>query len=120
MENKKRLIWILVAGIILIESVYFILQTITLSSDLSIAESTITTFNQNQKVLNFTSLFINKVLESNKEIDFDTRLMLENAVRDLRDPEILAQWQKFVGSKTEATAQVEVKNLLGLLVEKIK
>jgi hypothetical protein len=45
---------------------------------------------------------------------------LETAVRDLKDEEILNQWQKFVDSKTETEAQKEVKNLLELLINKIK
>lgn len=54
------------------------------------------------------------------EIDFDTRLKLETAVGNLNDEEILNQWQKFVDSKIEAEAQEEVKNLLEMLVNKVK
>jgi len=74
----------------------------------------------NEKVLDFTKLFIKEVLKAEKEIDLETRLKLETAVRDLGDEEILNQWQKFVNSKTEAEAQIEVKNLLELLIDKIK
>lgn len=49
----------------------------------------------------------------------ETRLRLENAVRDLNNEQILAQWQKFTTSKTETEAQTQVKNLLELLVNKI-
>jgi hypothetical protein len=74
----------------------------------------------NEKVLEFTNLFIEKVLKAQTEVGFETRLKLENAVRNLNDEEILAQWQKFTESKTEAGAQEEVKNLLQMLVSKIK
>jgi hypothetical protein len=47
-------------------------------------------------------------------------LKLEYAVRDLADGEILKQWNEFVNSKTESEAQEQVKNLLELLVNKIK
>ena len=73
----------------------------------------------NAKVISFAKLFIEKVLKAQGEVSFEERLKLENAVRDLNDPEILAQWEKFTGSKTEADAQQEVKNLLSLLVNKI-
>jgi hypothetical protein len=53
-------------------------------------------------------------------VDFDTRLSLENGVRDLKDPEIMAEWQNFTGSKTEADAQNSVKKLLEMLVDKIQ
>jgi hypothetical protein len=71
----------------------------------------------NEKVLDFTKLFIEKVLKAETEVDFETRLKLENAVRNLGDEEILTQWQKFTESKTEAEAQEEVKNLLEMLLE---
>jgi hypothetical protein len=74
----------------------------------------------NEKVLNFTKFFIDKVLKAEGEVDFDTRLKLETAVRDLNDKEILDQWQKFVNSQTELQVQQEVKNLLSLLMDKIK
>ena len=73
----------------------------------------------NGEVLNFTRLFIAEVLKSEEEIDFETRLKLENSVRNLDDEEILNQWNKFTESETEIEAQEEVKNLLGMLVGKI-
>ena len=74
----------------------------------------------NEKVLNFLSLFIEKVLKAEKEVDFETRLKLENDVREIGDKEILDQWNKFVNSQTETEAQQNVKDLLELLVNKIK
>jgi len=53
-------------------------------------------------------------------LDFETRLSLENSVRDLNDPEIMAEWQNFTNSKTEADAQTSVKTLLGILISKIQ
>jgi hypothetical protein len=75
--------------------------------------------NFNVKVVNFASLFVNRVLQADREVDFETRLMLENAVRELKDAEILEQWRRFVESGSEAEAQGEVKKLLALLIAKI-
>jgi hypothetical protein len=72
----------------------------------------------NKQVAEFNQLFVEKVLKAQGEIDFDTRLQLENAARAVGDKDILAQWQKFTDSKTEAEAQAEVKNLLSLLANK--
>lgn len=72
----------------------------------------------NQRTLEFLSLFIKKVLKAEKEVDFDTRLMLENKVRELNDKEILEAWNKFVNSKSEDEAQKNVKDLLDILVDK--
>lgn len=74
----------------------------------------------NEKILTFTKLFIEKVLKAQGEIDFETRLKLESAVRELEDEKILASWQKFTNSATEKQAQDSVKELLSLLVDKIQ
>lgn len=71
-----------------------------------------------QKVLDFRNLFTEKVLLSNKEIDFDTRLSLESAVRALNDSEIFSQWQKFTNSQTKEEATARAKDLLKLLIKK--
>ena len=71
------------------------------------------------KLVAFDKMFIEKVLQSNTEVSFDDRLKLENAVRDLNDPQILAQWEKFSNSANEADAQTQTKNLLDLIVNKI-
>jgi len=116
---NKRLTIIIVIGILLIGNVYFATQTILKSRQLAVVDSQIVTVGTNQKILDFSRMFIDDVLNSTTEVDFDTRLKLENAVRDIKDPEILAQWNKFVSSSNEAQAQTEVKNLLTLLMKKI-
>lgn len=98
---------------------YFALQAILTSRELADARSQIATDNSDKKILGFSRMFIDDVLNSGKEVDFDTRLKLENAVRDIKDSDILAQWNKFVNSTSEAQAQIEVKNLLALLMEKM-
>ncbi|MCX6724168.1 MAG: hypothetical protein NT155_03310 [Candidatus Staskawiczbacteria bacterium] len=118
MITKKTIltavIGILVAGNILLGVEFFISQ-----QELKIAEKSVSAQQNSAKVLQFTNLFIEKVLKAQAEISFEDRLKLENSVRDLKDPEILAQWQKFTASQTQQDAQQEVKNLLELLVKKI-
>ena len=74
----------------------------------------------NKKALDFLKMFVDKVLKSEGEVNFEDRLMLENAVRQLDDAGIIAQWKKFTESQSEIQAQVEVRNLLELLVNAIK
>lgn len=74
----------------------------------------------NAGVVVFARDFVDTVLRAKAEVDFETRLRLENSVRDLKDKDVLAQWGKFVNSKSEFEAQEEVKNLLGLLMNKIE
>jgi len=74
----------------------------------------------NIKVVDFLQLFISKVLKNEKEIIFEERLQLENAVLDLKDQEILDQWHKFTKSENEVDAQRATIDLLHLLVRKIE
>jgi len=111
----RTLIVVLAISLILMVWKYFSLQ-----QELKhVQETFLSTERINDKTLAFTKLFIQKVLKANGEIDFETRLQLENAVRDLNDPGILAAWQQFVQSSNETEAQEAVKNLLDLLVNKI-
>ena len=101
-------------------NVYFGFSYFQAQEELQQNKSTIENQKIDKKVLEFTDLFIKTVLKADTEVDFDTRLNLENLVRDLNDPSILEQWQKFTEAKTPIQAQQEVKNLLELLVGKIK
>lgn len=74
----------------------------------------------NTKVLAFTNMFVEDVLMASKEIDFDTRLSLETAVRALNDQQIFDQWQRFTKSQTKEDSSTEAKLLLDLLIKKIK
>ncbi|MBM2817833.1 MAG: hypothetical protein HW401_423 [Parcubacteria group bacterium] len=117
---KNRIIFIAVVGGLIVSNTYFALKAGSLGGELAAAKKEISSFHRNEKVINFSRLFIDSVLKSGNEVDFDTRLKLENAIRDIKDDEILAQWDKFVKSKTEAEAQDEVKDLLDLLMKKIQ
>lgn len=117
---NKRIFIIAIIGILIIGNVYFALKVNSLSGELAELKKEISIFKKNDKVITFSKLFIDNVLKSGKEVDFDTRLKLENAVRDIKDDELLAQWNKFTKSQTEADAQNEVKNLLDLLMKKIQ
>ena len=117
MNNTKSILNRVIIIILLAGNIFLGLQYFTL-------KKWVETTSQNQvfndKVLSFTKLFVEKVLKTETEVDFETRLQLENSVRDLGNHEILAQWQKFTESKTEDDAQAEVKNLLQMLVDNIK
>lgn len=117
--NKQKItliiILILLAGVIFFGFKYFAVQ-----KEIQQTQITLEVQKTNEKVLNFTKFFIEKVLKADTEVGFETRLKLERMVRNLDDEEILAQWQKFVESKTEVGAQEEVKNLLEMLMGKIE
>jgi hypothetical protein len=119
MENKKRVFEIFIV-LLLVGNAFFAYNYFTLNKELQAIKTRGTQAQLNTKVLDFGSLFIKKVLQADKEVDFETRLALENAVRELNDEEIMAEWQNFVGSKTEADAQNSVKRLLEILITKIQ
>lgn len=118
--NPLRIVIVLVILVLLTVIAFLGLKYIKAQGELQADEEILKMRQINEKILDFTKLFISDVLRSKNEINFETRLKIENAVRNIGDEDILTQWQKFVGSKTENEAQEEVKNLLDLLVEKIK
>lgn len=72
-----------------------------------------------KKVTDFLKLFVEKILNAKQEVKFEDRLKLENAVRELGDTAVLAKWQAFVDSKQSEDAQTNLKNLIGVLVNKL-
>jgi len=118
--NLDKVFCVVFILILLAGNIFLGLKYSTTQQELEKTKETSTVQKTNEKILDFTKLFIEKVLKAEGEIDFETRLSLENAVRNLGDEEILNQWQKFTESQTEAKAQIEVKNLLEILVSKIK
>lgn len=115
----SNLFWIILALILLAGNFFFGFKYLEFQRTVHNTQTLVKTQQKEQKVLSFTKLFIEKVLKEENEVSFETRLELENAVRNLKDEEILAQWQKFTESKTEEEAQDAVKNLLEMLVNKI-
>ncbi|MBU2539599.1 hypothetical protein KJ786_00335 [Patescibacteria group bacterium] len=117
---SSNLFWIIPVLILLVCVVFFGYKYFVLQKELETTKVALKIQRTNEKVLEFAKLFIEKVLKAETEVDFETRLKLENAVKNLGDEEILGRWNKFIESKTESDAQENVKNLLELLVDKIK
>lgn len=110
----------IVIGLLLAGNVFLGINYYFNQKELKEVKATETKVAINSKVIDFTSMFIKKVLQADKEVDFETRLALENAIRDLKDEEIKTEWQNFIGSKTEIEAQNSVKKLLEILITKIQ
>jgi len=118
--SKSKIFYLIILVILLIGNFFFATRYSAIKKEMQEIKKPLEIQEINEKVLNFIKFFIEKVLRAEGEVDFETRLKLETAVRELNDEEILNQWQKFVDSKTENEAQQEVKNLLELLISKIK
>ena len=116
---KTKAFWVVIFLVLLGSNLLFALMYFQATKELEGVKAVASSQHYNDLDINFLKLFIKQVIKSNKEVDFDTRLKLENSIRDLKDPELLAQWQKFVGSQNEVDAQTNVKDLLEMLVNKI-
>ena len=116
--KSKAFLFIIVLTLF-VGNIFFGLRYFAAVKELEGTKVVLTTQRYNEKTINFLKMFIKRVIKSDKEVDFETRLKLENAVRDLNDEQILALWQKFVNSQNEVEAQKNVKELLDLLVDKV-
>ncbi len=116
--QKTKVLWIIVI-VLLISNVFFAWMFI--SAKMSVRDLKTKASNQkvNADILNFTQLFMDKVLGGSKEVSFDDRLQLENAVRSLNDKQILESWQIFTKAKDSAEVQKDFYALFQLLLKKI-
>ena len=119
---KSKAFWVVIFLTLIGISALFSIKYFAASKELGSIKVIISSQRYSGKYLDFLKMFIKLVIKSDKEVDFETRLKLENAVRQLKeeynDSEILLQWQKFVASTNEAEAQKNVKDLLVMLVDK--
>ncbi len=119
MAKVKNLSLAIIILALLAGNILFAVKYFSANKELAQAKTANAVIQKNQKILEFNKLFIEKVLKTGKEIGFDSRLQLENAVRGLNDQEILDYWQKFTASKDPAEAQKNVLILLEALAEKL-
>jgi non-homologous end joining protein Ku len=117
---NKKISLIVLVSVLVLGNIFFGLKYYFSNQSLRTAREQVKEQNLNDKVLNFSIMFVDKVLKASGEVSFEDRLKMENAVRDINNQEILDQWTKFTASKTEGEAQTEVKNLLELLIKSIK
>lgn len=119
MENKKIFLIILIALIIL--SIALNVALIILYNKAAGKAAEANNLNQyNAKLLMFRNLFTENIILSEKTVDFETRLKMEEAARDLNDSEIFALWQSFTKSQTSQEVNAGAKNLLNALIKKTK
>jgi len=117
--NPKRTIVIAVVLVLLAANIVFLIKYSALQKEFIETKKLVESQQINEKNLNFTKLFIDKVLKAEGEVSFEDRLQLENSVRNLEDEQILTYWNNFVESKTPEEAQNEGRNLLDALIKKI-
>lgn len=120
MSSATKAICFIIVLILLGGNFYFGIKYFSAQKELNQTKNSLETIQANKKYLDFNKMFIEKILKADKEVNIETRLELETAVRNLDDAEVLAQWKKFINSQNEQEAQMEVKNLLKVLADKIE
>lgn len=116
---KKTILWLLVLIILVLGNLFLWVGYVASAKELKRLQQETSMYRVNTQVVNFLTLFIDKVLKTDKEVPFEDRLQLENAVRNINDQNILAKWEQFTGASTQDEIQEAVKNLLEALVKKI-
>lgn len=117
--SRKKIILFLLLVFALLGSVLLAVKCASLKTRVDVLEFENSNQKINQEIVSFLKLFIEKILKGEKEVSFEDRLRLENAVRDLKDKNILSLWEGFTQAKTSEEAQLSLKDLLQALVNKI-
>jgi|GEM_PF-688767 hypothetical protein len=118
--NISSLFWSIVVLVLVIVMIIFSSYYMEMKTELAEAKNNLRNQQFNVAVLDFNQMFIKKVLKAEEDVDFESRLKLETAVRALGDQEILAGWNSFVNAENDMAAQKEVKELLFILAVKAR
>ncbi len=119
MPSKKKMALTLVMLFLVATNIFFGFQYFVQAQEIASTQKVLKKQQTNARVITFLNLFIQKVLKTDKEISFEDRLQLENAIRNINDADLLAKWEKFIAGKSETEIQQDVKDLLEALVNKI-
>ena len=86
--------------------------------ELQRTQNTIANIGHSRNILSFQKLFVEKVLKSNGEVDYNTRRELEQSVGKTNDDIVISAWNAFISAKTEDEGQARVEELLSVLAER--
>lgn len=117
--SKGKMMVMALIIILAIIDVFFFVEWVIARNEIKTIKDKVSIIQINTKVLQFSRLLTDTVLGGSKEVSFDDRLKLENAVRDLNDKEIFSAWQKFTNSTVGSDSQKSFTDLLKLLFKKI-
>lgn len=116
MQKRLKVLVIILFLTLVFSNIFFGYQYL---SSIRVLDETIQKQQTNSSVLNFTQLFMAKVLRGGGVVSFEDRLLLENAVRALNDKAIFTCWEKFTKAKDQAEVQNDFYDLFELLLKKI-
>ncbi len=116
---KKNITLAIIILLLVLGNIFFAVTYFLKAQEVAKLQKQVTTQQINAKTASFLNLFIQKVLKTDKEVAFEDRLKLENAIRDINDPELLQKWEEFTGGTNEVQIQQGVKDLLEALAKKL-
>jgi len=117
--QKAKIVIIILITVLVAGNVCFVTLFFMNRADLQKYKEEVVVQKTNDNVLSFADLFIDKVLLGQGSVNFEDRLSLENAVRDIKDKEIFSNWEMFTKSQNDRESQTAVGNLLKLLFAKV-
>ena len=117
---KKKQIYLIIIIILLASNLFLGVKYFNVSKELKETKNTVIIQQEKTKFTEFNKTFISEVLQTKSEVNYDTRLKLDEMVKDIDDKDLTAQWQKFTDSQTEKEAQEETVRLLGLVAERME
>jgi hypothetical protein len=117
--DKTRLLSNILLIILVAGNIFFSIQYMeNLKQQANAKEETVSNSIQ---VSRFLKLFVDVVLnnEGGKTISYDDRLKLESDIRQIKDADLIKQWDSFVASKDAKAAQDNAIKLMKLLTNKL-
>lgn len=115
--DRTRLISNLLMLVLLVGNIFFSIQYISYMKSEAVQKED----NMAQKILisRFLKSFVDFVINPQGKMTFEDRIKLENDVRQIHDPELIALWDKFTNSKDVTTAQTNAVKILSMLANKM-
>ena len=117
--SKKNIALAVIISLLIFSNIFLSVKYFLQAKEIVSLKREIKDQQTNEKIAAFFSLFIQKVLKTDKEVSFEDRLQLENSIRSIDDSELLQKWEKFTGGTNETEIQSGVKDLLEILARKI-
>lgn len=117
--DKTRLLSNILLIVLVAGNIFFSIQYMeNLKQQANAKEETVSNSIQ---VSRFLKLFVDVVLnnEGGKTISYDDRLKLESDIRQIKDADLIKQWDAFVASKDAKAAQDNAIKLMKLLTNKL-
>ncbi len=110
---------IIIIFILLLGNIILGVTVVSRGRELDRVQSVLVISQQNKNILSFQKLFVEKVLDSDGAVDYDTRKLLDQTVGSTNNRAVIDAWNAFVSAKTETDAQGRVKGLLSVIADQV-